>query len=90
MHLEEIVRQLHDEDTTNGMERFLIAKFPMVSQKIRPEGADADIAGHMAGECYFNDLTYDECVACMAHVLLVAQLLFPFGQPREDSETFPG
>ena len=94
MHLEEIMRQLDNEDTTNGMARFLIAKFPMVSNKIRPEirpeGHVGELNDHMTDDIYFNDLTYDECVSCMAHVLLVSRLLFPYGEEREDSGTYPG
>jgi hypothetical protein len=88
-HLEETVAQSEKEDTAFGMARFVHSVFPMVANKIRPEGA-ADVAAHVAEESYFNDLTYDQCVSCMAHVMLVAARLFPYGQKRDDADQHPG
>ena len=89
-HLEETVAQSEKEDTAFGMARFIHGCFPMVANKIRPEGGNANIAAHVADEAYFNDLTYDQCVQCMAHVMLVAWRLFPYGQDRDDAAENPG
>jgi hypothetical protein len=43
MHLEEIVSQSEKEDFAAGMARFLIGHFPMVANKLLPEGEDVDL-----------------------------------------------
>ena len=83
MHLEEIVAQMDNEDTTAGMMRFLIGRFPMVVNNILPDCSPEEIRDILeADPHYFNDLTYDDVVEAGAHIMLVAKELFKKDEPR--------
>jgi len=90
LHLDELVSQAEKDDSVAGMERFLIARFPMVANKLLPTGAAEEVGASILEGDYFNDLTYDAVVKCMAHVLLVTQKLFPKDAKRADSDARPG
>ena len=84
MHLEEILEQSTSEDTVAGLMRFLVAKFPVVVNKILPNLPPAEMQRWIENDPdYFNDVTYDDVVGGIANILLAAKSLFPLGRPRD-------
>ena len=83
MHLEEIFEQALKPDSTAGMMRFLIARFPVIINKILPHAPPEQIRSLLEDDAdYFNDLDYDNVVQAMGNVMLVASRLYQKGIPR--------
>lgn len=77
MHLEEIERQARVDDSVFGLARFLVAKFPVVVNKILPDVAPAEIQNILLDDPdYFNNLAYDDVVGGLANILFAAKGVF--------------
>ena len=85
-HLEELEPLLNSaSDTTNAMQRFLIAHWPAVINKILPADGEAEVARLLAeSEDWFNSVSFDDAILSVVNPLLVLDSLYVLGKPRAD------
>ena len=79
MHLEEVAQQAEMPDTIAGLMRLLFMTFAAVSNKILPVGMTTQQAKALVAEdpAYFNDISCEHIVKCVANLMLVGDFLFP-------------
>ena len=64
-------------DSTAGMQRFVICRFPMVVNKILPDASPEALTATLASDPdFFNDLAYDDVVKAVANIMLISRELF--------------
>ena len=57
-------------DSTAGMQRFVICRFPMVVNKILPDASPEALTATLASDPdFFNDLAYDDVVKAVANIM---------------------